>query len=338
MAKRIVICCDGTWNTLKQPATTNVVKVAEAVEQRDDQLVFYHAGVGTKTFERVLGGAFGFGLSRNVRDAYRFVVEHYEPGDELFVFGYSRGAYTARSTVGFIRNCGVLRRTEIDRIDEAYGIYRDRGASTHPNETAATEFREKYACEQRTPIRFLGVWDTVGALGIPLAGVPIVSWINRAWQFHDTKLSGSVRAAHHALAIDEKRGPFRPSIWTPDHVVDQIREQVWFAGCHGDVGGGNPEPTLAHITLHWMVERARAAGLVFRPDAFAPLAPDAETAPINQSRNGFWKLLQTFERELGVTDGQHERASVKAVERTKTVPDYKPENLLEYLATDPPLS
>lgn len=337
MAKRIVICCDGTWNTLKQPDTTNVVKFADGLVQSPDQLVFYHEGVGTRPLERVLGGAFGFGLSRNVRDAYRFVVEHYEPGDELYLLGYSRGAYTARSTAGFIRNCGVLRPDEIDLIDDAYGLYRDRDPSSHPDESEATAFRRAHAWEDRTPIRFIGVWDTVGALGIPLSGIRIVNFLNRAWQFHDTKLSSSVASAYQALAIDEKRGPFRPSIWAPDHAAGQECEQAWFAGCHGDVGGGNPEPSLACITLQWMVDRARAAGLVFKPDAFAPVAPDAETAPIHDSRTGFWKILQSFERQLGVVDAQHEHASAKAVERTETVPDYRPGNLIAFLDRKPRL-
>ncbi|GHF60882.1 uncharacterized protein (DUF2235 family) [Amycolatopsis bartoniae] len=327
MGKRVVICCDGTWNSLKQPATTNVVKIAQGVAKRDDQLVHYHEGVGTRPFERVLGGAFGFGLSRNVRDAYRFLVEHYEPGDELFFFGFSRGAYTARSTVGFVRNCGILRRDEIGRVDEAYRLYRDSDPRTHPVATRAAEFRRAYACEEVTPVRFVGVWDTVGALGIPLSGF---RFLNRRCQFHDTKLTGTVAAACQALAVDERRGPFRPTIWESDDAPHQLREQTWFVGSHSDVGGGYPDPCLASISLLWMAERARRSGLVFEPDAFAGL--EVVEAPVHDSRTSFYKLLRAYERQLGVVDPGHEEVAPEAVARLGSDPSYAPRNLKEFLA------
>src|SRR5262249_26159885 len=129
MSKKIVICCDGTWNTRDQKSPTNVVRIHDAVLPTDAdgraQVAFYHQGVGTNGWDRLIGGAFGFGLSRCVRDAYRFVVEHFEPGDELYFFGFSRGAYTARSAVGFIHNCGILRPEYAGKVDEAYAVYRD---------------------------------------------------------------------------------------------------------------------------------------------------------------------------------------------------------------------
>ncbi|TNC29047.1 DUF2235 domain-containing protein [Amycolatopsis alkalitolerans] len=335
MSKRIVICCDGTWNTLKQPNTTNVVKMAEAVAKQDDQLVFYHPGVGTRPFERILGGAFGFGLSRDVRSAYRFVVEHYEPGDELFFFGFSRGAYTARSTVGFIRNCGVLRREEVARVNEAYRLYRDRRPGTHPARDQSARFRKAHAWEDVTPIRFIGVWDTVGSLGIPLSGFRLVNLVNRRWRFHDTRLTKTVSSAFQALAIDERRGPFRPAIWAPDHAPEQEREQVWFAGVHSDVGGGYADPTLARITLLWMAERAQRCGLAFTPHAFPELDAGAVLDPAHDSRTFFYKLLRPYVRKLGVTDTAHEFVSAKTMERNKLDPAYAPANLLEYLAAEP---
>ena len=129
MSKRLVLCCDGTWNSPDQKSPTNVTKLALAIAPVDamggEQRIFYHCGLGTNRWERIRGGAFGFGLSRNVRDAYRFIVQTFEPGDELFFLGFSRGAYTARSTAGFVRNCGILRREHEDRVDEAYTLYRD---------------------------------------------------------------------------------------------------------------------------------------------------------------------------------------------------------------------
>ncbi|HVW44958.1 MAG TPA: DUF2235 domain-containing protein, partial [Amycolatopsis sp.] len=120
MTKRLVVCCDGTWNSLKQTAPTNVVQLYHALAPAGDlpQAGFYHEGVGTRPWERITGGAFGFGLSRNVRDCYRFLVEHFEPGDEVFLFGFSRGAYTARSTAGFVRNCGILRSANVSKVDD----------------------------------------------------------------------------------------------------------------------------------------------------------------------------------------------------------------------------
>ena len=152
-----------------------------------------------------------FGLSRDVCDTYRFLVQNYEPGDELFFFGFSRGAFTARSTVGLVRNAGILRQEHVDRVSEAYALYRSRTKTNTPRGREATLFRRSYSYEPR--IRFIGVWDTVGALGIPLDGFRLISLLNKRWEFHNTELSTSVDAAYQALAIDEKRGPFKPALW-----------------------------------------------------------------------------------------------------------------------------
>ena len=357
------MCCDGTWNTPDQRSggkltPTNVTKIALAVAPKDDsgrqQRMFYHVGVGTNQWDRVPGGAFGFGLSHDVRATYRFVMENFEPGDELFFFGFSRGAFTARSAVGFIRNCGILRRENTDRVDEAYALYRDRSSTTNPRGVAATLFRRSYSYETR--IHFIGVWDTVGALGIPLDGWRWVNLINRRWQFHDTDLSTTVDAAFQALAIDEKRGPFRPTLWTPqpDAPESQRVEQVWFAGVHSDVGGGYLEHELGDITLLWMVDRARDCGLAFDADAFASRPPgdavpsntDSNEAqnlgmstivnpdPFGQlhaSRKGVYRLIPPFVRRLGVTDPAHEYAASSADERHEQMPAYSPPSLVAYL-------
>ncbi|OXM67445.1 MULTISPECIES: DUF2235 domain-containing protein [Amycolatopsis] len=328
MTKRLVICCDGTWNTPDQPAPTNVCRVALAVAPSDgagrEQRMFYHSGVGTRPGERLWGGAFGFGLSRTVREAYRFLVRTFEPGDELFLFGFSRGAYTARSLAGLVRNCGILRPEHDDRIGEAYALYRARGSKTHPRSAAAELFRRSYSRETR--IRFLGVWDTVGALGIPLSGLRLVNLVNRQWQFHDTELSSSIDAACQALAIDERRPPFRPALWRSSGRTRV--EQVWFAGVHSDVGGGYPDRALADISLLWMVERARAHGLAFEPGAFATTEPDP-LGQAHESRAGFYKLMRPHVRTLGTT--AHEYAASSAVQRQAMVAGYAP-NLDTYLS------
>ncbi|MGH3871082.1 MAG: DUF2235 domain-containing protein [Pseudonocardiaceae bacterium] len=354
MSKRLVVCCDGTWNTPDQQARTNVTKLALAVATKDsagrDQHVLYHRGVGTNRGERLRGGAFGVGLSRDVVDVYRFLVQTFEPGDELFFFGFSRGAFTARSTVGFIRNCGILRREHADRAGEAYALYRSRAKSRHPRNTEAVLFRRSYSHETR--IRFIGVWDTVGSLGIPLNGLRWLNPLNRRWQFHDTELSSTVDAAFQALAIDEKRPPFRPAIWHQSSTANGQRlEQVWFAGVHCDVGGGYLEPALAEIPLLWMVHRAQAEGLHFKPDAFTPLPLDAaetqrhtggQVSPdalgkMHESWTGFYRLLppfRPFHRCLGKTDAGHEHVASSAEERYWKDTTYRPPRLTAYLGRD----
>jgi len=352
MTKRLVICCDGTWNTPDQmnggtSAPTNVVKVALAIApvgaDGKEQRTYYHRGLGTSRWDRVRGGAFGFGLSRDVRDCYRFLVDHFEPGDEVFFFGFSRGAYTARSAVGFVRNSGILRPEHADRVGEAYALYRSRRPGARPKSVAAQLFRRSYSHETR--IRFLGVWDTVGALGIPLSGLRMVNLINRRWQFHDTALSSTVDTAFHALAIDERRGPFQPALWTQaDGATGQQCEQVWFAGSHSDVGGGCPDPALAEISLLWMADRARGSGLTFEPDCFARrsgvaaedvrqlgkvVAPDP-LGHLHESRVGLYRLLPRYVRSIGTVDAEHEYAAAPAIARQRTA-DYESPNLADYV-------
>ncbi|WP_432138117.1 DUF2235 domain-containing protein [Streptomyces sp. bgisy154] len=359
MAKRLVVCCDGTWNFADQPSRTNVAKVALSVRQGSaggkEQRTYYHAGVGTRRSERLRGGAFGVGLSRNVADAYRFLVESYEPDDELFLFGFSRGAFTARSLAGLVRNSGILRREHVSRARQAWSLYRDR--LERPNGTASTLFRRSYAHETR--IRFIGVWDTVGALGIPLPDAaalqPVVNRFNRRWAFHDTELSGWIDGAFHALAVDEKRSAFRPTLWhqRPDAARQgQELKQVWFAGVHCDVGGGYQETGLSDIALLWMVDQARRYGLAFDPQALSAQGPQA-MAPrrstdfrvqpdgagrLHESRTALFVLSRPFHRPLGgaVNDRNepdgNEFLAVPAKERHDRDAAYRPPELGRYLA------
>lgn len=332
MNKRLVVCCDGTWNVPDQASPTNVVKLALAVSERDksgiEQRVFYHQGVGTTRGERIRGGSFGLGLSRDVRDCYRFLCENYDPGDELYFIGFSRGAFTARSTAGLVRNSGVLRRENLDKLSDAFALYRKRGENSHPRGTGAKLFRRNFSHEPR--VRFIGVFDTVGALGVPLKGLRIAALINRRWQFHDTALSSQVERAHHALAIDEKRGPFQPTLWDrQESDQKQFVEQVWFAGVHSDVGGGYPDCALAEIPLLWMADRAAAAGLAFTKDVFAGTPSSAAEraeggwvgpdpmATIHESRKG---LLYTALRPHYRQPGREQVADPKS---PGTVPWFK---------------
>jgi uncharacterized protein (DUF2235 family) len=349
MSKRLVVCCDGTWNTPDQamegrPCPTNVTKVAlEVAEKGGDgrqQCVYYLRGVGTARGERIRGGAFGVGLSRNVKEAYRTIVENYEPDDELFFFGFSRGAFTARSTAGFVRNCGVLKRQHAYRVDEAYALYRDRDA--HPRGTESELFRRSYSYDP--DITFIGVWDTVGALGIPVRGM---GWLNKRWAFHDTQLSSKVKNAFQALAIDEKRGPFRPTLWKPHendvHPPDQRLEQVWFSGVHCGIGGGYEDTSLSDIALLWMVQRAKECGLAFRPDAFRwrpPGQPPNDDRPrltptfaglLRESRKGFYQVSPKHHRKIGEHHARTESVASTAVLRYQQDWSYRPRRLGAYL-------
>lgn len=331
--KRLVLCCDGTWSSPWQGSPTNVVRFYNDLAERGPdgarQVASYRKGVGTTPFERLRGGIFGYGLSREVRNAYAWVVEQFEPGDEIWALGFSRGAFTARSTVGLIRKAGVLRREESGRVDEAYALY--RRDDVRPSDPAPTAFREAHSHETR--IRFVGVWDTVGALGIPVSRVPLLRRINQKWAFHDTQLSSHVDAAYHAVAIDERREPFRPTLWEGrvEDAPGQVVEQVWFTGTHSDVGGGTKDDALADLTLWWMQQRARAEGLGLR-DGAERRDPRWTTGKVHESRTGVFKLSKTLERPIGVVDPVHERAASTAVERLDLDASYRPPELERYLA------
>ncbi|MDT8915564.1 DUF2235 domain-containing protein [Amycolatopsis sp. PS_44_ISF1] len=338
MPKRIVICCDGTWDTAdladgEVAAPSNVTRLALSVAPAGEdgvlQRVYYQSGIGTVRW-KLLGGAFGLGLSNDVCEAYRFLVRTYEEGDEIFFVGFSRGAYTVRSVAGLIRNSGLLRPEHADLVPRAYALYRDRRNESHPRETEATLFRRTYSREPR--IRFIGVWDTVGSLGIPLSGVWPVDLFNRRFEFHDTALSSQVDAAFQALSIDEHRKPFVPAIWLPPAAGSGQRvEQVWFAGCHSDVGGGGRTAHgLSDVPMSWMTGRARECGLALTTD------PEVKPDPLGamyQSRKGFYRLMPTAARSIGVTDPARESVASSVVER-RSVLGYDPLNLREYLGRD----
>jgi uncharacterized protein (DUF2235 family) len=328
--KRLVICCDGTWSDPFKGSPTNVVRFYDQVATRDaagvEQKSHYLKGVGCGPLERLRGGIFGYGLSTAVRTAYAWVVEHFEPGDEIYALGFSRGAFTARSTVGLIRKAGVLRRDEADRVKEAYELY--RRTDLRPDDQEAVRWRAAYSRETR--VRFVGVWDTVGALGVPLTGIGVVDRFNKRFSFHDTQLSSSVDAAYHAVAVDERREPFRPTLWEPHGSVgDQVVEQVWFAGSHSDVGGGHKDRDLADLTLWWMQQKARSHGLAI--DGPEQREPGWAMGTVHDSRTLVFKLAKALDRPIGVTDPHHERAASTAADRIELDSTYRPPQLRAYL-------
>jgi uncharacterized protein (DUF2235 family) len=269
--KRLVVCCDGTWNRPDKDDVTNIEKIARTVEtdlrqtEGVQQLVLYVSGVGSGSYaaDRILGGAFGLGLSANIVNAYRFLALNYKPGDEVFVFGFSRGAYTARSLCGMIGRVGLLTREALvaDQLDEAVKRYKAGADGADAFEVSPADFKTRY-CHPDATVRLLGVFDTVGALGVPGA-------VRRKHQFHDVRLGSTVTWARQALAVDERRLKFEPCLW---EATDDARaadeksgrvEQVWFSGVHSDVGGGYRETGLSDTTLLWMTDEAKALGLVF---------------------------------------------------------------------------
>lgn len=272
--KRLVFNFDGTWNRLDAPCPTNVVLTAESVlpigNDGVTQLNYYDQGVGTAKGERVRGGVFGRGLTRNLATAYRNLVFNYSPGDGIFVFGFSRGAFTARTFVGLIRNCGVVRREHADRTAEAIELYRSRREDDKPWGERAQRFQAEYG-HPPVDIAYLGVWDTVGALGIPNYYL-IARLFNGRHRFHDSNLSSRVLSARHAVAIDETRRAFEPTLWENFEALnkdvgkdplsaDAPYQQKWFPGVHSAVGGGAGMRGLSDQAAEWVWAGARLAGL-----------------------------------------------------------------------------
>ncbi|MFJ9366260.1 DUF2235 domain-containing protein [Nocardia sp. NPDC101769] len=281
--KRLVVCCDGTWKAESSSTVSNIVKIAETVKltgtdregKSVGQRINYVSGPGSRGFmsDKLLGGAFGLGLEANLSAAYWQLALNWEPGDEIYIFGFSRGAYTARSLAGMINRLGILTYEAIigGRYPKALEIYKTR--KKNPDEPDPPEwaaFRAANCHPERPVINFLGVFDTVGAMGVP-------GLTSRLHRFHDVRLSHIVLCARQALAIDERRRAFAPCLWEiPDdqrnlyNRPDRVK-QVWFEGVHSDIGGGYADCGLSDITLRWMIAEAEAEGLAFDHDRLGTL-------------------------------------------------------------------
>jgi uncharacterized protein (DUF2235 family) len=342
--KNIVICCDGTWNTADQrsggePSPTNVTKMARLVLPRSEaggaQIVFYDQGVGTDSSwsERLKGGAFGKGLSKNVLDGYRFLMHNYENGDQIFLFGFSRGAYTARCLAGFLNQVGILHKNFGGKVGDAWQLY--RGPSI-PSDDRSVRFRKDFSWPGFR-IKMLGVWDTVGAMGIPL-GI-FRKYNKRKYGFHDQKLGWIVQHACQALAIDERRKDFLPTIWDGRAAADQLVEQVWFPGAHADVGGGykQSEGGLANCALGWMAQKASDNGLALDLELLgsAEWKPDAYSIMHDESKSWKWRWRRAT-REMGVENYLGEAVATTAGLRYKrSFMEYHPAPLRGYMRKNP---
>ena len=248
--------------------------------------MLYLRGVGTTglKLETFIEGATGIGVDDNIRSAYQFISQNYVPGDEIFLFGFSRGAFTARSLAGLITACGILFRESLNALPDAWIYYR----SPKPHSPATFAVKYDLRCHVDAQITFLGVWDTVGSLGIP--GSLLAASNKEKFAFHDTSPSPLVKRAVQALAIDEHRHDFIPTFWTGDVPPGVTIQQVWFAGAHSDVGGGYKTRSLADIPLVWMARQAEAAGLALAWKCLPDPSMLDPTAPAHDLSSGLFAL------------------------------------------------
>lgn len=331
----IVVCADGTWNRpeedIEKDFPTNVLKLARAIKPSSGALkqhVFYDWGLGSY-HNNVSAGATGRGIHKNIVDGYRYIVQNYANGDNIYLFGFSRGAYTVRALCGLINNCGILRRPDAKRIAEAWEIYKSSSKSNHPGGDTAKNFRNDH-CHRSRKVHFVGVWDTVGALGIPFS---LMGLFEGKDEFYDTKMGSNVSFARHALAIDEQRQDFEPTIWTPRPGVDL--KQIWFAGVHADVGGSyKPDKDsgliAADAPLKWMLNEAVKEGLKIEPHIKSRLT-DAVRAKTHKSRNHVYRFKKPLHRPL-IIDNKPTQIHASVKERYLADSSYRPPQLKQLLA------
>jgi len=332
--KRIVICADGTWNrpekNLKEDFASNVLKLARSISPLADdgvsQQVFYDWGIGSY-FDAKVAGATGEGIQKNIMDNYRYIVQNYCAGDEIYLFGFSRGAYTVRALCGLINNCGILKRPDAKLIELAFEHYKKSSRPWAPDGEKSVVFRQKY-CHESKEVKFVGVWDTVGAMGIPIS---FLGMFEDKDEFYDTKLGRNVSIARHALAIDEFRSDFEPTIWEKRENMDL--KQVWFCGAHSDIGGSykpaDDGSLASDYPLTWMLDEALLAGLQTEPHIRENIRLNP-LSPIHNSRRSFYRIKKKFYRcidEKNMDVVLHESVYLRLEQDTS----YQPKNLLEYL-------
>lgn len=330
MPKNIILCSDGTGNKGGSTPDTNVFKIYNAIdinreESGREQITYYDNGVGTAKFSimKALGGGMGVGFRGNVRDLYEFLGRNYDDGDDIYIFGFSRGAATVRAFAGMVEHCGLVvkymgRPNELSEpffqglIDEAMNAYakgcitkNKKGIIVHRDYSAAHEFRETkaychhdHAAKGKIKIEFMGVWDTVSALGVPQLG-NFDKLVNKfaPHLFYDYEPETCVKNIYHAIAVDDERQTFTPLIWNEHSLKGGgTIEQVWFPGMHSNVGGGYNRQELASVTLEWMMKKisdhrespSNDGGLVLKNSAITGASEDANPfGKLHDSRSGF---------------------------------------------------
>jgi len=363
--KRVAVFLDGTWNTVND--NTNVWRLksllAAAAADGTRQVAYYHKGVGTSFGTHGRGGMFGYGLNDEIIRAYEWLIDNYNLGDELFIFGFSRGAYTARSLSGFIGKCGLISIGAPLSVKELYDRYRRGSAVATISELLVQqkEGKKDVGIEERWMLKysqiinidFLGVWDTVGALGLPFGNLPILGKADM--QFLNTGLRVSNKFAFHALAVDEHRKAFAPTLWTVDYAkgapsphhhrpLSQV-EQRWFVGAHSNVGGGCQKDVLPQLPLRWIMDKAACRGLTFRRDLDLdkPNKPPLISDSYSEFIGGVYKVLtlgQRYYRPIGPDPAPSSATELRAnvnetidasvFERWQTDDSYRPQNLAEW--------
>jgi uncharacterized protein (DUF2235 family) len=310
VAKNIVICCDGTGNEFGE-RTSNVIKLYQTLVRDASQVAYYHPGVGTmgarnaltpigKWWTRLIGLAFGYGVSDNIADAYQFLMREFEPGDQVYVFGFSRGAYTARAICGMLHIVGLLTKGNEGLIPYAIRMIKQKKIEFD----VAANFKQTFSIECKP--YFVGVWDTVSSLG----------WVYNAVHFPFTRATKNpdFQIIRHAVSIDERRAFFRENLFGPPHDPQQDVKEIWFAGVHSDVGGSYPEPgsQLSQLALRWMLCEAELAGLRLDPHRKGDIlgakppyvAPDPFTKNQHESLQGAWWIAELWPKIVNIKNDQ----------------------------------
>ncbi|MGI2260581.1 DUF2235 domain-containing protein [Shewanella sp. GXUN23E] len=304
--RKLIVCCDGTWNNPAQeengiPAPTNVVKLFHAIGDGADQLTYYHPGLGgedTGVKDAILGGALGVGIERHVCSAYHWLASHYQAGDSICLFGFSRGAFTARCVAGML-SYGLLDLAGVEsadgwaRVSQVYRSgYRQKNRKWNQQSDYGMHHQGK-ACE----VAFLGVWDTVGALGIP-DDLELINLFDSVedWGFHDYHLGHNVKVARHAMALDEMRSSFTVARWDGlDNHGGDVKER-WFPGMHADVGGGYAHSDLSNRPLAWMIQEA--SGIIRFRDDWRALLPANAAGVMHNSFKGVFAKMRSRPRSI----------------------------------------
>ncbi len=335
--RNLVVCCDGTWNAPDNsdhgvPAPTNVRRLYNALVENDTQLTRYQSGVGTAGFLDKLGGLFGLGISVDIMDTYYWLCDKFEPGDQIYLFGFSRGAFTARSLGGLISKYGLLDFSGIDDASDrstlVKHVYNDgykKGGVTASS--LESNFSKLSFFANSNKIQFIGAWDTVGALGVP-DDISILDLFDnpKHYQFHDVSLNKNVSHARHAIAIDETRNSFTPTLWENAEGESEADfnsrvKQIWFPGSHNDVGGGHKENGLSSCAFKWMIDQVQALddglqtpALTF-PNGFIESIEVNAQDIIHDAHTGFMKILLPRPRAIPKLDSTDDVFTGVAIRR-----------------------
>ena len=310
--KNIIICSDGTGNEYGSNIT-NVVETYKLAKKTKDQMVYYDPGIGTGGYlydegTGVLKAAYdagtGTGVHKNVEQAYTYLMEVFKPGDKVYLFGFSRGAFTVRSLAGMLHNVGLLPADHDNHLEYASKYYLDKDYH-HLNKG----FKEDFS--RPCPVHFIGVWDTVDS-----------TLLHEGAKFTDTRLNPEVAHAYHAVSIDEKRKDFPVCLWDEKNLAPgQVMQQVWFSGVHSNVGGWYDSRDLSSIALCWMIEKAKAAGLKVNDKLFQERQNERKpVGEIHESYDGFWRFRRSKRRVIPDNALIHQ----SVVDRMNAVPSYKP--------------